>query len=77
MTNVQNGKLDTLKNYNISLADYNTRLASNKSSKSDYVENNKPEVMEASAPGNILVVKYAVLVYRIVGVGGRYGTACV
>ncbi len=61
VTNVQNGKLDTLKNYNISLADYNTRLASNKSSKSDYVENNKPEVMEASAPGNILVVKYAIL----------------
>ena len=61
MTNVQNGKLDTLKNYNISLADYNTRLASNKSSKSDYIENNKPEVMEASAPGNILVVKYAIL----------------
>ena len=61
VTNVQNGKLDTLKNYNISLADYNTRLASNKSSKSDYIENNKPEVMEASAPGNILVVKYAIL----------------
>ena len=61
VTNVQNGKLDTLKNYNISLADYNTRLASNKSSKADYIENNQPEVMEASAPGNILVVKYAVL----------------
>ncbi|RKI59576.1 hypothetical protein D7V86_11930 [bacterium D16-51] len=58
VTNVQNGKLDALKNYNIALADYKGRLASNKSSKAEYMENNQPEVMEASAPGKILVVKY-------------------
>ncbi len=60
VTNAQNSRRDTLKNYNISLADYNTRLASNKSSKAEYIEKNQPEVMEAAAPGKILVVKYAV-----------------
>ncbi len=60
VTNVQNSKKDTLKNYNVSLADYNTRVASNKNSKLDYIEENQPEVMEAAAPGKILVVKYAV-----------------
>ncbi len=49
-----------MKNYNVSLADYNTRVASNKNSKLDYIEENQPEVMEAAAPGKILVVKYAV-----------------
>ena len=52
--------MDTLKNYNVSLADYNSRIASNKNAKADYIEENKPEVMEAAAPGNILIVKYAV-----------------
>ena len=60
VTNVQNSKMDTLKNYNVSLADYNSRIASNKNAKADYIEENKPEVMEAAAPGNILIVKYAV-----------------
>lgn len=58
VTNVQNSKKDTLKNYNVSLADYNTRVASNKNSKLDYIEKNKPEVIEAAAPGKMLVVKY-------------------
>ena len=61
VTNVQNGKLDALKNYNISLADYQTRLASNKRSKAEYIESSQPEVMEASASGKILVIKYAIL----------------
>ena len=60
VTNVQNSRRDTLKNYNVSLADYNTRIASNENSKADYIEKNKPEVMEAAAPGKMLVVKYAV-----------------
>lgn len=60
ITNTQNSKMDTIKNYNLSLADYNSRVASNKSAKADYIENNKPEVMEASAPGNKLVIIYAV-----------------
>lgn len=60
VTNVQNGKLDALKNYNISLADYKSKLASNKSSKADYIENSQPEVMEASASGKILVIKYTI-----------------
>ncbi|MCI9077831.1 MAG: oligosaccharide flippase family protein [Lachnospiraceae bacterium] len=60
VTNVQNSKMDTLKNYNVSLADYNTRVASNKNSKANYIEENQPEVMEAVAPGKILVIKYAV-----------------
>lgn len=60
VTNVQNSKMDTLKNYNVSLADYNSRIASNKNAKADYIEENKPEVMEAAAPGNILIVKYAI-----------------
>jgi len=59
VTNAQNSRMDTLKNYNVSLADYNTRIASNKNSKADYIEKNQPEVMEAAAPGKILVVKYA------------------
>ncbi len=60
ITNAQNSRMDTLKNYNISLADYNTRIASNKNSKADYIEKNQPEVMEAAAPGKMLVIKYAV-----------------
>lgn len=60
VTNVQNSKMDTLKNYNVSLADYNSRVSSNKSAKANYIEENQPEVMEAAAPGNILIVKYAV-----------------
>ena len=60
LTNVQNSRMDTLKNYNVSLADYNTRVASNKNSKADYIEKNKPEVLEAAAPGKMLIVKYAV-----------------
>lgn len=60
VTNAQNSRMDTLKNYNVSLADYNTRVASNKTSKADYIEKNQPEVMEAAAPGKMLVVKYAV-----------------
>lgn len=61
VTNVQNGKLDAIKNYNIALADYKGRLASNKRSKADYIENSQPEAIEASAPGKTLVIKYAVL----------------
>ena len=61
VTNVQNGKFDALKNYNNSLADYKSKLASNKDSKANYIENNQPEVMEASASGKILVIKYVIL----------------
>lgn len=60
VTNVQNSKMDTLKNYNASLADYNSRVSSNKNAKANYIEENQPEVMEAAAPGNILIIKYAV-----------------
>lgn len=58
VANVQNGKLDALKSYNNSLADYKSSLASSKSSKAEYMENSRPEVMEASAVGKVLLIKY-------------------
>lgn len=60
LTNAQNAKMDTLKNYNISLADYNSRVASNKNSKATYIEDNTPEVMESSAPGNKTLIIYII-----------------
>lgn len=60
LTNWQNGRMDTLKNYNISLADYNSRLVSNKSAKETYIEDNTPDVLEAAALGNKMLVIYII-----------------
>lgn len=60
LTNAQNAKMDTLKNYNISLADYNSRLVSNKNSKATYIEDNTPDVLEAAASGNKTLILYII-----------------
>lgn len=60
LTNAQNGKMDTLKNYNISLADYQSRVASNKSAKETYIEDNTPDVLESAAPGNKTLIIYII-----------------
>lgn len=60
LTNAQNSKMDTLKNYNISLADYNSRIASNKNAKATYIEDNTPAVLESAAPGNKLLIVYII-----------------
>jgi len=60
LTNAQNGKMDTLKNYKASYVDYSNRVASSKSSKAAYIEENTPEVIEAAAPGKKLLVIYIV-----------------
>lgn len=60
LTNAQNGKMDTLKNYNISLADYKSRVASNKSAKETYIEDNTPDVLESAAPGNKTLIIYII-----------------
>ena len=60
LTNAQNSKMDTLKNYNISLADYNSRIASNKNAKATYIEDNTPAVLESAAPGNKTLIVYII-----------------
>lgn len=60
LANAQNAKMDTLKNYNISLADYNSRVVSNKSSKATYIEDNTPAVLESAAPGNKTLIIYII-----------------
>ena len=59
ITNTQNGNNETLKNYETNITNCQSSIASNMSAKTAYMEDNKPEVMEASAPGKKLIIMYA------------------
>ena len=60
VTNTQNSNNENLKNLETNITNIKSSIASNMDAKKNYIENNKPEVMEASAPGKKLIITYAI-----------------